>query len=258
MRKLQRNIALIAVLCLWSASGPLMALAQSGIATNQPIIIQLKQPALFDYRRQAFPQADGGLRPLAQAEQKSLLAYQSQIQSTQDQLIRDLNARGLSLKVSYRYTRLFNGVAVLAPSNRIKEILKLPGVKAVYPDHPVQATLEQSVPLVGAPTVWAMTDSLGRAVRGQGVIVAIVDTGIDYTHPDLGGCFGPGCRVVAGYDVSNDDADPMDDHSHGTHVAGIVGANGTVVGVAPEVTFYAFKELNASGSGSDSTVIAGI
>ena len=88
--------------------------------------------------------------------------------------------------------------------------------------------------------------------------MAIVDTGIDYTHPDLGGCLGTSCRVIGGYDFVNNDADPMDGMGHGTHVAGIVGASGTSTGVAPDVSFLAYKVLSSSGSGSFSNVIAGI
>ena len=71
---------------------------------------------------------------------------------------------------------------------------------------------------------------------GKGVTVCLIDTGVDYTHPDLGGGFGPGHKVAFGYDFVGDgfngtnkpvpDADPLDQCSgHGTHVAGIVGAN---------------------------------
>jgi subtilisin family serine protease len=85
--------------------------------------------------------------------------------------------------------------------------------------------------------------------RGQGESVAIIDTGIDYTHPDLGG--GWGKRVIAGYDFVNHDSDPMDDNGHGTHVAGIIGSSSsTYSGVAPNVNLIALKVLDASGSGS--------
>jgi subtilisin family serine protease len=85
--------------------------------------------------------------------------------------------------------------------------------------------------------------------RGTGYTVAVLDTGIDYTHADLGG--GWGKRVVGGYDFVNKDADPMDDNGHGTHVAGIIGASSaTYSGVAPDVHFVALKVLDSTGSGS--------
>ncbi len=101
---------------------------------------------------------------------------------------------------------------------------------------------------------------------GAGVKVAVMDTGVDYQHPDLGGCFGPGCRVAFGWDFVGDtfnadpsstaynpvpapDNDPDDCNGHGTHVAGIIGANGTVTGVAPDVTFGAYRVFGWVGPG---------
>ena len=87
------------------------------------------------------------------------------------------------------------------------------------------------------------------------VKVAVVDTGVDYNHPDLVG------RVVKGRDVVNKDDDPMDDQSHGTHCAGTIAAglgDGGVVGVAPNVTLLAVKVLNADGWGDDVGVAEGI
>lgn len=87
------------------------------------------------------------------------------------------------------------------------------------------------------------------AYRGEGVSVAIIDTGIDYRHAALGG--GWGNRVIAGYDFVNNDANPLDDNGHGTHVAGIVGSSSaTLSGVAPRVNLIALKVLDAAGSGS--------
>src|SRR5437660_86876 len=87
--------------------------------------------------------------------------------------------------------------------------------------------------------------------RGTGYSVAILDTGIDYNHPDLGGGFGTGHRVVAGWDFVNNDADPMDDNGHGTHLAGIIGgSNPSAPGIAPDVHFIDLKVLDAGMNGS--------
>ena len=87
--------------------------------------------------------------------------------------------------------------------------------------------------------------------------------GIDYTHAAFGVCTGVNrggaCRVVGGYDFVNHDADPMDDNLHGTHVAGIIGANDiNIKGVAPGVTLYAYKVCNALGQCDTSDVIAAL
>src|SRR5205807_3241141 len=99
-------------------------------------------------------------------------------------------------------------------------------------------------PLIGLDRSFA-----GYPYRGDGYTVAVIDTGIDYTHAALGG--GWGKRVVAGWDFVNNDADPIDDNGHGTHVAGIIGSSdATYTGIAPNVHFVALKVLDASGSGS--------
>ncbi|MCS7045021.1 MAG: S8 family serine peptidase [Gemmataceae bacterium] len=110
---------------------------------------------------------------------------------------------------------------------------------------PVPQTVNQSFgSLIGLDRAFA-----DFAYRGRGASIAVIDTGIDYNHPDLGG--GWGRRVVAGYDFVNQDADPMDDDGHGTHVAGIIAGSSTShSGVAPEANLIALKVLDATGSGS--------
>jgi len=128
----------------------------------------------------------------------------------------------------------------------------------VYPDTRVEASLTESVALVGAPQVWALSDDLGRPVTGVGIRVAIIDSGVDYAHPALGGCFGNGCRVAGGYDFVHDDGDPVDNNGHGTHVAGIAAADGFLHGVAPGAELLAYKVLNETGWGYASDVIAAL
>ena len=103
--------------------------------------------------------------------------------------------------------------------------------------------------------------------------MAVIDSGIDYDHPDLGGCFGRGCRVTNGYDLVGDDYDedesdptwqpvphpdgnPDDCAGHGTHVAGIIGANGGIRGVAPDVTFSAYRVFGCTGATSTDVMLA--
>ncbi|WSJ90945.1 S8 family serine peptidase [Streptomyces sp. NBC_01304] len=121
---------------------------------------------------------------------------------------------------------------------------------------------DDSVPLIGAPDVWKRKDPAGNGADGKGVTVAVLDSGVDYSHPDLGGGFGEGHKVVAGYDFVNGDGDPMDDHGHGTHVAGIIAgkaaAKGGVTGVAPGATLTAYKVMGADGGGNTSDIVAGI
>ncbi len=185
-------------------------------------------------------------------------AYSRKVEAEQQRFVEAARRKGYPLKVQRSFQYLLNGLVVSLPSTQAEQLEKLPGVRAVYPDRPVQLNLTESVPLIGADQVWKLKDAGNQAVTGQGVRVAVIDTGIDYTHPDLGGCFGTGCKVAAGYDLYNNDADPRDDNGHGTHCAGIVAADGVLKGVAPGVTLYAYKVLSAAGTGSVSLIIAGI
>lgn len=104
---------------------------------------------------------------------------------------------------------------------------------------------------IKAPDLWA------KGFRGQNIKGCIIDTGIDYNHPNLKDAY------KGGYNFINNTSDPMDDQGHGSHVAGIAAARdlGTsvgLVGVAPEMSIYACKVLNASGSGSYANIISAI
>ena len=102
---------------------------------------------------------------------------------------------------------------------------------------------------IGADTVQATGN------QGEGIKVAVIDTGINYLHEDLQ------ANYKGGYDFVNKDADPFDDNGHGTHCAGIIAAadnNIAVVGVAPKASLYALKVLNSAGSGYTSDIIAAI
>jgi subtilisin family serine protease len=161
-----------------------------------------------------------------------------------------------------RLDLLVNAVAMTVPAGQVGELAALPGVTSVVPDTPVHVQTDVSVPLIGAPEVWKSTSPAGRAVRGAGVTIAVIDSGIDYTHPDLGGGFGPGHKVVAGHDFVNNDDDPMDDNGHGTHVSGIIAGRaakaGGITGVAPDATLTAYKVMDENGSGYTSDIIAGL
>lgn len=153
-----------------------------------------------------------------------------------------------------------NAVLMDISLDDVEKIAELQVVERIDLDREVEAILDVSRPLINTENVWKLLDSEGRNVTGKGVSIAIIDTGVDYTHPDLGECFGPACKVVDGYDFVNGDADPMDDHGHGTHVASIAAGihTGKFRGIAPDAKIYAYKVLNSEGSGTWSQVINGI
>ncbi len=88
--------------------------------------------------------------------------------------------------------------------------------------------------------------------QGTGVVVAVLDTGVDYTHPDLAGNMWTNVNGHHGYDFYNNDNDPFDDNGHGTHCSGIIAATGNnstgVVGVAWQASIMAVKCMSAAGT----------
>ena len=167
------------------------------------------------------------------------------------------------------FSNTFNGAAlrnVELTTLDIEKIRGSPYVQRVSLDWKVTTSLMDSVPLIqngiGAGNVSRNGEdcqvSGEDCLNGEGITIAIIDTGVDYTHPSLGGCFGEGCRVAGGYDFVNNDEDPMDDQGHGTHCAATAAGKGVLNGVAPDATVYAYKVLNEHGSGSSSNIIASI
>ncbi len=276
-----------------------------------------------------------------------------------------IEKEGKKLPKIKEFKEVFNGISLKASKETIQKIRELPYVKKLYPDVKVHTFLTESIPLINADDIW----NLG--FTGSGIKIAIVDTGVDYTHPDLGDCtYTPNAtgdivsyslnsphpypnyydytwtitkpgftniavhftsietewgydyvyvldgnnnelarytgsksdiwspstdgdtikvrlvsdysitrwgfaidsvlngtvvsglqkcqKVIGGYDFVNDDDDPMDDHGHGTHCAGIAAGNGTLKGVAPDAKILAYKVLNFWGSGYESDIIAAI
>lgn len=157
------------------------------------------------------------------------------------------------INIHRAYQVVLNGMAISTRQWVVEEFSTLPDFLSVHKDQEVHALLDESVAHIGAEVIWTDYD-----VTGEGIVVGILDTGIDYMHPDLGGGIGEGFKVKGGYNFVINTDDPMDDHSHGTHVAGIVAANGVLKGVAPDAGLMAYKVLDQQGSGFSSWIIGGI
>ncbi|MBN4049166.1 S8 family serine peptidase, partial [archaeon AH-315-M20] len=180
-------------------------------------------------------------------EKRVIILYKDDVT---DLDIDDLKKKKAKIKHKHK---IIPAVTIYVDEKDIDKIKLNKKVKAVYEDMRVHAFLADSVPQINADQVHAVS------VTGSGVKVCIVDTGIDYTHPGLGGCFGVGCKVIDGFDFVNSDNDPIDDNGHGTHVAGIVASSdSTYKGVAYGSSLMAAKVLDALGGGFASDVISGI
>lgn len=151
---------------------------------------------------------------------------------------------GMSKAQAYARLRSQPGVAMVGPNRRYQVSASGPN----DPQYDDQWGLQSR--WTKAPAAWA------KGPAGEGVTVAVLDTGVDYTHPELAG------RVILGPNLADRTTDPMDTHGHGTHVAGIVAAAGNngqgVAGVAWKAKILAIKVLGKAGAGNTDTVVEGI
>ncbi|KAH6687185.1 subtilase [Plectosphaerella plurivora] len=172
---------------------------------------------------------------------------------------------------------VFAGALVETDDLDIDALPSLPGVVRAWPNERVEllAPIAKRQVQVGGGEAdqhavhWAtgVEELHERGILGEGVKIGVVDTGIWYTHSALGGAFGPGHKVVGGYDLvgdnwvsgtaKNPDADPKDEQGHGTHVAGIIAGDSSTTGwkgVAPAASLYAYK-IFGPGDGTDQATV---
>lgn len=115
----------------------------------------------------------------------------------------------------------------------------------------ISNNLQKSIELVGDKA--AILDGL----EGQGVKVGIIDTGIDYNHPDLLG-YGPSGKVIGGYDYVNSNEKPLDTNGHGTEVAGIIAADGNFTGIVPKAKLFSYKVSSTGEAVSSDYIVEAI
>ena len=154
--------------------------------------------------------------------------------------------------------QIINGVAANINPAVLDQLAADDTVAKVEPDVVAQITLDTSVDEIHARETWQLSDGGNNPLTGVGRRIAIIDTGVDYTHPDLGGCLGPNCKVIGGWNFLANSADPLDDNGHGTHVAATAAGNGLLKGVAPDAKILAYKVCNSGGSCAGSDIIRGI
>jgi len=151
---------------------------------------------------------------------------------------------------TYRYGAT-PAIAGRASAGGVQALAKHPDVLSVALDIPVHASLAQTVPLIRADNA---TTTFG--VTGAGVVVAVLDTGIDTDHPMLADsithqeCFLMFATCPGGPNVAEDG------HGHGTHVSGIITSNGPPIGIAPDASIQAYKVLDDTGNGSLADALA--
>ena len=162
--------------------------------------------------------------------------------------INQINSEDLIINGEFSSIDGFYGEATKEGIEKLKDD---DNVERIDYDMPVKAFLQDSINLVNAKKTHSLfLNNLN--ITGKGNTVCIVDTGIDDKHPDLKG------KVLDGYNYIDDNDKFKDDHGHGTHIAGIVAANGILKGMAPDANLIAMKSLDKNGYGDISTITLGI
>jgi hypothetical protein len=173
--------------------------------------------------------------------------------SALDARVNDLRRDFEEINVKRTFHRVLFGASVEVKREQRAQIAALPYVASVQEERVLKPMLYESVPRIRADKVWEI-----KGTRGKGIVVAVIDTGIDYNHVALGEGFGEGHKVIGGWDFVDNDADPMDLYGHGTFVAGIIAGDGDgLVGVAPDASLLAYRALQGFG-GYESDIIAAV
>ncbi|HEV2864036.1 MAG TPA: S8 family serine peptidase [Pyrinomonadaceae bacterium] len=267
--------------------------AQAGAALKT-VIVELKgEPALVaKYRAEAAGQAF------------DVAAYRRELTAAQDNLLARARAAGIdyvlagvnapngevTAPIQFRFNYVYNGVTLEVPDAAVPAIEKLDGVAAVHEAETMYPHLDRAVSYVrasdlyGSPARTSPFDTLDTGgVHGEGMIAAVIDTGIDWTHPMFGGDptppqFGVGPALATRnqkviYYLNLTAGAVQDDFGHGTHVAAALAGYGarapgadmipgtaddvTIHGIAPQAKLMGYKTLSTVGTGlNPSTIMA--
>ena len=202
----------------------------------------------------------------------------NRIRTERGNVFSHLRRAGIQISPKHEFELAYNGFSITLPASQLPLLAAVPGIVGIHANPEaiaesvsdtleidVQPELVNGVPAIGATALHS------AGFRGAGMRIGIIDDGIDYTHPDLGGCLGAGCKVIAGYDFIELDANPQEGYTsttagtppvtttardfHGTHVASIAAG---AKGVAPEASIVAARVLGTGNRSHLDTVMAGI
>ncbi len=205
---------------------------------------------------------------------------QRTLKTKQTGVVDEAEKDGLDVTVDQSYTHAWNGMAVSMTKADAEALQDVDGVTAVYPVMQVALPPNEDDASPEDEYANAMTgvDTVQKVdgLDGEGVTVGVIDSGVDYNNPDLGGSGTndqtkdfPGSRVTMGFDFVGDDYNskipgsvpkpdehPDDCGGHGTHVAGIIGADGEVTGVAPKADIASYRVFGCEGTTSTDIILA--
>ncbi|MFN6962962.1 MAG: S8 family serine peptidase [Pyrinomonadaceae bacterium] len=303
-RIIHRTRAIVSVLVLMSVAGGAFLIDRhfraeaSGIATSVIVQLNAEPAAVWKARRVQAGQA------VSDAE---LQNYRDSVTAEQNAFLAELQARDISYtidgvdiqdfdgttrgRVDYRFNLVLNGITLTVPPAAIETIRSMPQVKSVKPNDYLTLDLNKSVPYINAPAVYGQYpeltpfDDFREGYEGQGMNVAVLDTGIDWTHPMFGGDPTPPRLGLAPPTAATNSNKKViyylsfsggvaDDFGHGTaaasNIAGYLamapGADGLpgtaddvrVHGVAPQARLMGYKVCTGTGSCVSASTILGL
>jgi subtilisin family serine protease len=280
-------VAVGAAALITVGSLPITALAAGPVGPSQRIDVSkidpAFQPMMTDTERSVTVVLELAASPALRAgtTRAAQQAAASTLRTAQKSIASAVNRT--CAKVTARYQYAYNGLRVRTTIGQLAKLAAIPGVVAVRPVRVHERTNVNGVPAIGAPATWE-----GAGATGDGVIIAVLDTGIDYTHANFGGSGDPADytsndsevveagtfptpKVIAGtdfvgddYDASssdpldatpNPDDDPIDCHGHGSHVAGSAAGFGVLTDGSTYDGLYTTETI---GDGSDFAVGPGV
>ena len=278
------------------AAGDLLV---SSFAAPEGVIVQLKSDPVVVAKAAAE----------ARGQNFDVQEYRRQIIAEQERFLDQLRTAGINFTVAnvdapngpngevtniqFRYNYVLNGLALSVPATAVDTIKSMSMVKSVHKDEPITMHLDNGVKYTRAPSLYGqppqikMGDALATGgVHGEGIYIAVVDTGIEWQHPMFGGDptppqFGVGPAVAAigpnpkvPYYLNLTAGAVTDDFGHGSHVAGIAagylakapGPDGlpltaddiSIHGVAPQAKLMGYKALSTVGAGVAHSIIMAV
>lgn len=276
-----------------SKDGPTLHESLQNVAGNQDVavIVHLSEkPVALE---QGMSQLKGKKFSNARANE-----VRSNVKAQQAKVKKELTAKKIQMTEGYTFDTVLNGFAATVKANDLPKLLTVEGITLIEPDATVYAledTTTKSSELIKEDKIEAQMNTsnsfLGieqlwnEGIEGQGVKVAVLDTGIDADHPEFAGVYKGGKNFIPNSSTyskprADDDASetlPSERPagtpefnangssfytSHGTHVAGIIAATGAnefgIKGIAPKVDLYAYRVLGAYGSGATSGIVKAI
>ncbi|WP_441296844.1 S8 family serine peptidase [Bacillus sp. V33-4] len=173
--------------------------------------------------------------------------------------IKGLLAKFQGLELRHIFKHSFNGFSVKGDTETLEKLAKQQAVSLISPVQAYTVNTEENIKMIGGDAVRGLFGPDNARLTGKGVTVGVIDTGVDYTHPDLRRNYRGGSDLIDGdHDPMESKGDPRQRTLHGTHVAGVIAANGKFKGVAPGAGIVAYRALGPGGGGTTEQIIAAI